>query len=113
MYQKQHLVDSLSISINTDQLPIGLFHLEKEKTYFYNQKDTIYMAQISNEAIHKKMAALKGDPTAIPLLIFPNDARKSGTFMPCFACPHTTAAVYAQLEMYLLEKTAAPINNHK
>ena len=35
------------------------------------------------------------------LVVLPNDYRISGQFEPCFACPHSTAAVYAKLELLI------------
>ncbi len=37
----------------------------------------------------------------IHVLIFPNDARKSGILNPCMQCPYWMAEIYSQLHVYL------------
>ncbi len=98
---------------NLQQLPIGQFDLifnKKEKTiqidfpnkFYKNKSYSIYSKQDFtlgiddlSEQFFKKMQNVQ----LSQILIFPNDNRTSGDLIPCFACPHWMAELYAFLNL--------------
>ncbi len=80
IYQK------LKLTIRPEQLSPGIFE----------NVDVLPLA-LKN----KFEQSLKDNEVVKKVIVFPNDARPNGHFQPCFACPHSTTAVYASLEMHL------------
>lgn len=56
---------------------------------------------IDNQLIKKLNLSESDQLKIVKFLIFPNDSRISGTFTPCFACPHSVAETYATLEVLI------------
>jgi hypothetical protein len=98
---------------NLQQLPIGQFDLKfdkKDKKLLINFPSNFYKTKsypihsnqnfdlgIDNlsEQFFKKMQNIQ----LSQIIIFPNDNRTAGDLIPCFACPHWMAELYAFLNL--------------
>lgn len=73
-------------------LPIGRYEWQDEK--IWNENDTFLLTTLLT-------TTTTFDTFNGVAFIFPNDARSAENFLPCLRCPHTTAASYSQLWLYL------------
>ena len=74
------LTKSLNLTAHTETLAIGVYQKEEAKSVL-------------------SALGIPQNGSNSQLFVFPNDSRIDGILEACFACPHSTAEIYAQLEM--------------
>jgi len=98
---------------NIDQLPIGQFELKFDKknklllinfpNEFYKSKDYKFDSQqdqtLGEGNLPEQFFQKIENASISEIIIFPNDNRLGGDLVPCFACPHWMAEIYAFLNL--------------
>jgi hypothetical protein len=112
-------------SSNFEQLPIGTFDVSlKDNNYldiifpneFYRQKkQSLTSFKINDARLRLNEVCYKNRINSLinlsKIWIFPNDARDTSSFTPCFACPHWTAELHSHLHLLLLEHFPSQVSN--
>ena len=106
--EKNKFIDSFKI-IDFVNLPLGKFavvHNNQQlninlKNEFYNSKNYFVENKLKLDTKNLGTSFFEKikDLQISKIIIFPNDNRKGGTLIPCFACPHWMAEMYAFLNL--------------
>jgi hypothetical protein len=98
---------------NLQQLPIGQFDLgfdKKNQKLLIHFPNDFYKAKafkinsnhrliLDRNNLPKRFFKKYELAEASEIIIFPNDNRRGGDLIPCFACPHWMAEIYAFLNL--------------